>query len=316
MLLAVMPVAIVGFDLALAGRPTWRVEGATPSRAYRLLPHLYIPAQLALIAWVGWTIAQPAATTLLEAGHGPPPSPAASPPVSSASSRRMRWSTARIPAERAFGLVMLARGALRCSFAIRPPGRPPPPRRHLRGPSARRGEAPTPFLVRSVSGQAAGGPGRFEARAAAAAAPKRPAIGPGNRLILWWFADRVAIVASLSGSGSLCALLAFFLAEAALAIVMLELFNYILRPLRPDAPRVPMTAGRLERPDPQHSWNSARRMNNWSRFNLGRHADHHRFSARPYRALEVRLPGSTELLPAGYAGGDPALPRPAPLGAG
>jgi alkane 1-monooxygenase len=41
-------------------------------------------------------------------------------------------------------------------------------------------------------------------------------------------------------------------------------------------------------------------MNNWSLFNMGRHADHHRFAARPYEALEV-LAGGPEL-PTGYAG--------------
>src|SRR5207244_3377612 len=57
--------------------------------------------------------------------------------------------------------------------------------------------------------------------------------------------------------------------------------------------------GRAEHLGPQHSWNSARRMNNAALFNMGRHSDHHRRTTRPYERLEA-LSGAAELQ-SGYA---------------
>jgi alkane 1-monooxygenase len=82
-----------------------------------------------------------------------------------------------------------------------------------------------------------------------------------------------------------------------LAIMLLELFNYIAHY---GLARRPGPDGRLERFGPRHAWNTARRMNNWSFLNMGRHSDHHRFSARPYQRLET-LEGAAHL-PTGYAG--------------
>jgi alkane 1-monooxygenase len=122
----------------------------------------------------------------------------------------------------------------------------------------------------------------------------RAPFGPGNRLLLW-FAIEAAIVAGVAAFSWRA--LGFFLAQAMLAILLLESFNYVahyglVRRRRPD--------GRLEPLSPRHSWNSVRRMNNASLFNMGRHADHHRFSARPYNELEVLEGGAR--LPCGYAG--------------
>jgi alkane 1-monooxygenase len=82
-----------------------------------------------------------------------------------------------------------------------------------------------------------------------------------------------------------------------LGIVLLELFNYIAhygleRRRRP--------AGGFERIAPRHSWNSLRRMNNWSLFNMGRHSDHHRRPTREYQRL--RAEPDAPQLPFGYAG--------------
>jgi alkane 1-monooxygenase len=57
--------------------------------------------------------------------------------------------------------------------------------------------------------------------------------------------------------------------------------------------------GRVERLTAQHSWNSARRMNNAALFNMGHHSDHHRLMTRSYEGLEP-LAGAAEL-PSGYA---------------
>ena len=91
--------------------------------------------------------------------------------------------------------------------------------------------------------------------------------------------------------------LAFFLGQALLAIALLEAFNYIAHY---GLTRRRLPNGRLEPLGPMHSWNTRRRMNNRALFNMGRHADHHRFSTRPYHELEVLDGGA--MLPCGYAG--------------
>jgi alkane 1-monooxygenase len=156
--------------------------------------------------------------------------------------------------------------------------------------SARLGESLYAFLIRSIAGQWREG-WRFEARRLRRAG--RSTIGPRNRMLIYLGIEGLLILAT--GLISWRALV-FIIADAAIAILLLESFNYIAhygltRTTRPD--------GRPEPLEPRHSWNSQRRMNNWSLFNMGRHSDHHRFAARPYERLEV-LPGGSEL-PAGYA---------------
>jgi len=90
--------------------------------------------------------------------------------------------------------------------------------------------------------------------------------------------------------------LAFVIATAFIAVALLESFNYVAhygleRRTRQD--------GRPERLSPQHSWNSARRMNNASLFNMGRHSDHHRHITQSYERLEPLSEESQ--LPSGYA---------------
>jgi alkane 1-monooxygenase len=86
--------------------------------------------------------------------------------------------------------------------------------------------------------------------------------------------------------------LLFILAVAAIAVVLLEGFNYIAH--------YGLLRREGERLGPHHSWNSRRRMNNAALLNMGRHSDHHRHAARSYEALE-QLPAAAEL-PCGYAG--------------
>jgi alkane 1-monooxygenase len=91
--------------------------------------------------------------------------------------------------------------------------------------------------------------------------------------------------------------LLYQLAMSVVAVLLLELFNYVahyglLRRVLAD--------GSLEKLGPQHSWNVRRRFNNWALFNGGQHIDHHRSPARRYQRL-VAVP-EAPLLPAGYAG--------------
>jgi alkane 1-monooxygenase len=86
------------------------------------------------------------------------------------------------------------------------------------------------------------------------------------------------------------------LAVAVVAVVLLESFNYIAHY---GLSRSVGSDGYSERLGPQHSWNSARRMNNAALFNMGRHSDHHRRTTRSYERLEA-VCGAAEL-PSGYA---------------
>jgi alkane 1-monooxygenase len=89
---------------------------------------------------------------------------------------------------------------------------------------------------------------------------------------------------------------AFFAAQSAMAILLLELINYIehygleRRQIGPD---------RWEKVTPQHSWNSAHRLTKYFLFALPRHADHHANAARPYWKLR-HFEGAPQH-PAGYA---------------
>jgi alkane 1-monooxygenase len=89
----------------------------------------------------------------------------------------------------------------------------------------------------------------------------------------------------------------FLLAESAVAIIVLELFNYIahyglLRAARNDRGHEPLTDN--------HSWNSSNALANLLIFNMGRHSDHHRRPTASYQGL-VPIAAAPEL-PAGYAG--------------
>ncbi|MBL8479767.1 MAG: alkane 1-monooxygenase [Sterolibacteriaceae bacterium] len=90
--------------------------------------------------------------------------------------------------------------------------------------------------------------------------------------------------------------LGFFALQAFVAIVLLELVNYIehyglLRRQRPD--------GSYERVTPRHSWNDSHHLSNLALLNLQRHSDHHAFAARRYQVL--RHHDEAPQLPTGYA---------------
>ncbi|HEY3812044.1 MAG TPA: alkane 1-monooxygenase [Caulobacteraceae bacterium] len=282
---AVMPLAIAGLDGVLGS-----AEGAAGSPrdwVYRLLPWLYIPAQLAVGAWAVIEARDPATTTLELAGltvsvgltAGVFGMLAAHEMVHSASD-----------AERALGLSFLASvGYMQFRIA------------HVHGhhtraatredpASARRGENAYLFAARSVAGQ------WREAWAFEAERLRRkgrPVWSVGNRM-LGYLAVELIVLAGAASLGP--RVLALFVGQAVLAVFMLELFNYIAHY---GLERRVQADGRPERLGPRHSWNSARRMNNWSLFNMGRHSDHHRSPMERFHRLQA-VEGSPEL-PAGYA---------------
>ena len=256
--------------------------------AHRLLPWFYIPLQLAEIVWAGSVISLPS-TSLIEALGLTLSTGLAAGVFGFIAAHEMAHS--RHAGERLYGLAMLA-GLLDMPFAIA----------HVHGhhrraatrddpATARRGENLYAFMVRSVVGQARES-WTFEAGRLARLG--RPAFGLDNRMLLFALVE-ASLVAAV-GLYSLRAL-AFFVGDAVIAIALLESFNYVAHY---GLVRRRLPGGRLEPLRPVHSWSTRRRLNNSALFNMGRHADHHRFSARPYHELELLEGGA--ILPSGYAG--------------
>ena len=90
--------------------------------------------------------------------------------------------------------------------------------------------------------------------------------------------------------------LVFFIVQAAIAMLLLELFNYVAHY---GLTRRRLADGSDEPLADRHSWNVSRTASNFALFNMGRHTDHHRANSRPYQTLRP-VAGAPEL-PAGYA---------------
>ena len=89
----------------------------------------------------------------------------------------------------------------------------------------------------------------------------------------------------------------FFLTKAVIAIILLELVNYIEHY---GLERKPLGNGRYERVTPIHSWNSSNKISDLLLFNLQRHSDHHAWAHLPYTVLKHH-PEAPQL-PSGYPG--------------
>ncbi len=284
--LGLTPVALCAFDLALG------LETETPPPpggvSYRLLPWLYIALQIAVTAWGAFAIGRPG-VSLVEAIGLTLSVGVTAGIFGILAAHEMVHSP--VPAERALGLTLLASvGYMHFRIA------------HIHGhhvhaatfkdpATARRGEGAYRFIVRSVAGQLHQA---WTFEAARLRRGGRRVFGPANRMLVY-FAIELLVGACIALLG--LPSLAFWVGQAILAVALLEMFNYIAhyglaRRLR--------AAGGLERLGPRHSWNSSRRMNNWSLFNMGRHSDHHRRPTQAYQRLEIE-PDSPQL-PAGYAG--------------
>lgn len=282
---AATPLVLVILDAGLGeDEPAARPErGSAP----RWLPRIYILLQLAATASAAALVSRPS-TTLPETAGLTLSTGLLTGVFGFVAAHEMIHS--RSPRERALGLALLGT-VFYMHFRIA----------HVYGhhrraatrddpASARLGEGLYAFILRSVVGQFREA-WAFEARRRQRAG--RPMLGSANRMIVFVAAEAafVAAVALVSARA-----LAFVVVVAVVAIALLESFNYVAhyglsRRLRPD--------GVPERLAPQHSWNSARRMNNAALFNMGRHSDHHRRMTRSYEGLE-EIPASAQL-PSGYA---------------
>jgi len=247
---------------------------------FRVLPNLYVPVQLAVIAWA--VVVAPHASA---AGFA---ALALSVGVTTGvfgvlAAHELVHSHAR--AERVLGLLMLTGMSYR-HFRIA----------HVYGhhrwaaterdpASARLGESFYAFLPRTVAAQFADA-WAFEA-------------GRGRALWDNRIARDVVTMAALylalwAGLGPRAA--AMLAAESAIGIIVLELFNYIAH----YGLTRRSTARGHEPFSAAHSWNSSNALANALIFNMGRHSSHH---ARPAASFE-RLEWVAEApeLPAGYAG--------------
>lgn len=91
--------------------------------------------------------------------------------------------------------------------------------------------------------------------------------------------------------------LIFFLLQSVIAILLLELVNYVEHY---GLTRKKLGNGRYEAVRPMHSWNSSHRFSNLLLFNLQRHSDHHAAANLPYTVLKHHE--SAPQLPSGYPG--------------
>jgi alkane 1-monooxygenase len=282
-------IALVGAEWALPllrperrnGEPDVAITG--PSRG---LPLLYIPMQLAVIAWALWITAEGAHTLSGElslifsvgviAGV-----------FGMLAAHEMAHSPSRIHRTFAFAMLM---GTANPQFRIA----------HVYGhhrfagfardaATARLGESFYAFLIRTLPQQWAES-FAFEVRRCA---------GRGRGLVhnralrdAFGLASLVAGLAFFSWRAAL-----FYVAESAVAIIVLELFNYIAHY---GLARETRLDGQRGRPVDALSWNSSNAIANLLIFNMGRHSDHHRRPAVPYHRL-VPIRDAPEL-PVGYAG--------------
>lgn len=91
--------------------------------------------------------------------------------------------------------------------------------------------------------------------------------------------------------------LALFVWQALIAVLHLELTNYIEHY---GLTRKHLGEGRYEHVLPRHSWNAAHRASNWLLINLQRHSDHHYKPDRRFPLLQTYAPDEAPQLPFGY----------------
>jgi alkane 1-monooxygenase len=277
-------IIFVGFDAMLGlADPEATPEGVFP---HRVLPRLYIVLQLAIIAWGAvraGSFSDPieffgaVLTTGVTGGV-----------FGTLAAHEMIHSPSR--AERALGTVML--GGVSClHFRIahlhlhhRLAATPADPS------TARQGESFYRFLFRSLVGQWHGA-FLFERRRAT----QRGQSVVANRAIRYVAATAAlyGIIASVLGTNAVL----FQLLQSVVAILVLELFNYVAHY---GMVRAGLPGGGCEPIGPHHSWNTSQRFNNWALFNGGHHSDHHKAPSRPYQHLHAV--DDTPQLPSGYAG--------------
>jgi len=293
LLYAVAPVAILATPLAVVlallameqiGRNRDPAAIAPRSGAFRLLPMLYIPLQLIVIVWAAWMTARGSFSSAggaeLAISVGVCTGIFGVLAAHELVHRRSRHA-------RRLGLLMF--------FAMSyPQFRIAHVHGHHRhaategdASTARLGESFYSFLIRTVPAQLLGAWNFERQRTRRQRSPYLHHRVVQGGILLAALYGILLLFAPAAG--------AFLAAQSAMAILVLELFNYIahygvVRQLQD---------GTLERLGPHHSWNSSG-IGNLLIFNMGHHSDHHSVPERSFEALE-HAPEGREL-PLGYAG--------------
>lgn len=168
--------------------------------------------------------------------------------------------------------------------------------RHVATPldpaTSRRGESVFAFVPRSILGGALSA-WRIEGERVARAGVAFTLRDRRLRMPLVMALVYAGIAALFGARGA-----ALFLAQSAIAVVLLEVINYLEHY---GLSRREIAPGRYERVGPEHSWNSSHRVSNLYLFNLARHSDHHYLASRPYEALRHWDDREAPQLPTGYA---------------
>ncbi len=280
LVIVLIPLTLVGSEWLWPGLSAARALGS-PIR-YRLLPLLYIPAQIAVIAWSAWVVSRPGAhadalvSLVLSVG-------VVAGLFGMLAAHEAIHSHSRF--DRLFGTAMLVAMSYPQFRVAHIHGH----HRHAaseRDPTtARQGESYYGFVFRSVTHQFALAWRHEEWRR------KRLGRGLGANRVVRDLALMLAIYLALGATMGAPAVL-FFAGESLLSIAALSLFDYVAHYGLMRAPGEPFAD--------RHSWNASHAVGNALLFNMGRHSDHHRRAAGPYQTLAPML-GQPEL-PAGYAG--------------
>jgi alkane 1-monooxygenase len=271
-----LPAVLLFLESALLGNP-W----------FRPIPWLWLPVQAALLVWglraVSGGGLTPLETIGVTLGTG-----LTTGAIGITFAHELIHRTDRL--ERLLGEVLLA-GVGYTHFAIE---HVHGHHRHVATPrdpaSARLGEPFYRFVPRSVAG---GLLGAWRIEVQRLRRRGRPAWHPSNRMLR--YAATQPLLYAVVGWATGPAGMAFLAGQAAVAVFMLEVINYIEHyGLR----RREIEPGRYERVRPWHSWDSSHRVSNWILINLARHADHHVVASKRYPMLSSldRAPQ----LPAGY----------------
>lgn len=114
-----------------------------------------------------------------------------------------------------------------------------------------------------------------------------------NRVLKIWAVtlSMVAVASLLSGAAGVL----FLVLQAMIAVLLLEFINYVEHY---GLERKILENGKPEPVQLWHSWDSHSRLSGWILIHLSRHADHHKYPARPFTKLEGSK--SSPLLPASY----------------
>ncbi|ASQ44591.1 alkane 1-monooxygenase [Legionella clemsonensis] len=113
----------------------------------------------------------------------------------------------------------------------------------------------------------------------------------------FWIIGAPAVIALLCFLFGGWTALLFFLGQAIVAFVVLEIVNYIEHY---GLERKKLANGHYERVSYRHSWNANHWLSNALLFHLQRHSDHHAHGARPYQLLKHHE--ESPQLPSGYLG--------------